>query len=203
MSERSPSPDRRVTFSAPRQTKTLRGIGAAYFRGIASRYTTANSRSGSVHVSAMRKPPLLGERVDAGGVVLVGIFGVDPLAFDEVEAPARHRHRLIAQAAEVDLDPALDRIVERLVREAARSNVACSSRFMRRSRFSVKAAVTPAEVVVGVVQALRILLEIDAEHQRAVVAQQLSRAFRRKAVASAGSRLPMVEPGKNPSRRAA
>ena len=43
---------------------------------------------------------------------------------------------------------------------------------MRRSRLSVKAAVTPAEVVVGVMQAPRILLEIDAEHHRAAVAQQ-------------------------------
>src|SRR3984893_10089374 len=59
-----------------------------------------------------------GQRVDAGIVVFVGIFGMDPLAFREGEAAASDGHGLGAQALEVDLDAAFRGVVESLVGKA-------------------------------------------------------------------------------------
>src|ERR1700730_4863982 len=58
------------------------------------------------------------QRVDAGIVVFVGIFGMDPLAFREGEAAPGDGHGLGAQAPEVDLDAAFRGVVEGLVGKA-------------------------------------------------------------------------------------
>src|SRR5580704_9942547 len=56
-----------------------------------------------------------GQSINAGIVVFVGIFGMDPLAFREGEAAAGDRHSLRTQAPEVDLDAAFRGVVEGFV----------------------------------------------------------------------------------------
>src|SRR4029079_802438 len=60
---------------------------------------------------------------DAGIVELVGILGVDALPFGEGEALPGNGDSLRLEAAEVDFDAALDRIVERLVGEGRQIEV--------------------------------------------------------------------------------
>ena len=51
------------------------------------------------------EPGRLGESAEAVGAVLVGVLGVDGLACGEGERVAEDGQRLVAEAAEVHLDP--------------------------------------------------------------------------------------------------
>lgn len=62
-----------------------------------------------------RESPPTGQFGDAGIVVLVGIFGIDPLAFPKGEAATCDGNRLVAETAEMDFDATHRLVVGSLV----------------------------------------------------------------------------------------
>ena len=111
-------------------------------------------------------------------------------------------HGLRPQALQVYFDAPFDGVVEGFVREAREIEIGIEFAVHAAQQIQRECRGHTGGVVVGIVQAARILFQVGAQHQSAVATEQ-ARARRKKAVASSGSRLPIVEPGKKPSRRSA
>src|SRR5262249_48190242 len=58
------------------------------------------------------------QALEAGGLVLVGVLGMDGFAFGEAEAPVADRRALLAHADQVHLDAVLGLVVEGVMPEA-------------------------------------------------------------------------------------
>ena len=101
---------------------------------------------------------------------------MDALALAEDEGPAGDGDGLGGEAADVDLDAALDRIVEGLVGEAGGIEGGAELAVHAAQQVEGEGGGDARRIVVGVVQAPRVLAQVDAQHQRAAVAQQGTRA---------------------------
>src|SRR5262249_50327770 len=143
------------------------------------------------------------ERSEALDAVFVAVLGVDGLAGTEIETLAENAHLLPAQARKMHLDAAQLAIVKSVMLERARVEVSAELAIDPDQQVAIELRGDPLRVVVGGVERLRVLDEIDADDERRAAAQcglgaaQESRHFVGLEVADGRSReKPEPRPGR-------
>src|SRR5690348_3892756 len=116
------------------------------------------------------------ELAEAGNTVFAGILGVDPLALGEAEAPSRHGHDLVRAAANEDLDLAGLGVVMRVMRETREVEVAAKLAIDPLEEVEVEGRGHAARIVIGRIDDLWILLQIDADQHRPVLSDDAAAA---------------------------
>ncbi len=96
------------------------------------------------------------------------------------------------------LDAMAIAVVDRAMNERANVEITAQFAVDAMEHIEIEARGDARGIVIGVIKHALVLLEIDADHHPRAV-PRMSRALRRKAQASWGSKLPSVDPGKNPT----
>src|SRR5579883_2370165 len=115
---------------------------------------------------ALRQPPKLGDRV------FVRIFGMDQLAGGETDARAGNADLLIGQALQVDFDATAGLAVEGEMREAVDIDGGAELAVDALQQVAVERGGDAGAVVVGGLNEVRILFQIDADYHVAAGAEQ-------------------------------
>src|SRR5215472_10461693 len=102
-----------------------------------------------------------------GDRIFVGIFGVNKFVFGEAEAGAGNARFLRNEAANVDFDPSLSLIVESDMLESVDLEVGVEFAVDALEEVEVEGGGNPGSVVVGGVEDLGILFQIDADQHLA------------------------------------
>src|SRR5512143_2336591 len=118
----------------------------------------------------------LGERAEFVAAELVGMLGVQRFAEGEMEALARNPYVLLGEAHQMHFDAARHWIVERVVAEARRLEVGVQLAVEAVEEIEVEGCGDAGRVIVGGVQPLGILLEIESDEQAARRAGQVTKA---------------------------
>lgn len=114
--------------------------------------------------------------------VLVGIFRVDAFVHCEAERATADLDLLLAKADEMHLDSAFQRIVDRLVPEAALFEVGAKLPIDAAKQVEVEGRRDACSVAIGIDQNARIFLQVDADDEATSAAERaaedLEKSFR-------------------------
>src|SRR6266851_7958494 len=103
------------------------------------------------------------QRAKLGDRVFVRIFGMDQFALGEMDVRAGDPSFLIGETADVDFDPPLDLVIEGDMLEPVDVEIAIELAVDPYEEVEVELRGYPGPVVVGGIEDLRILLQIDAD----------------------------------------
>src|SRR5690606_9351245 len=115
------------------------------------------------------KAGALGQAQEAVGAVLVGVLGVQALAGLEAEGALLDAHLLCQRADQVHLDARFARVEEGAVAEAARLDVAVQLATDASQQIEIESGGDAGAVVVGGLQALAVLEQVDTDQQAAAI----------------------------------